>query len=129
MDEAQLNQLSNVVMDAAYAVHTQLGPGLLETAYKACLLCELEARGLRVEAEVGVPIIYREQKIAEIGYRMDLLVEDELVVEIKSIEAIAPVHHAQLLSYLRLADKKLGLLINFNVARLKDGISRRVNRL
>jgi GxxExxY protein len=129
MDEAALNTLSRQVLDAAFTVHTALGPGLLEAAYKACLLAELRARGHFVETEVPVPVVYRGEKLADVGYRIDLLVERELVIEIKALEAVAPVHHAQLVSYLRLSNKRLGLLINFNVVSLRDGISRRVNRL
>jgi GxxExxY protein len=129
MDEAALNTLATRVLDAAFAVHRQLGPGLLEAAYKACLLHELRLAGLAVEAEVPVPVVYRGEKLAEVGYRIDLLVERELIIEIKTLEAVAPVHHAQLLSYLKLSHRRLGLLINFNVPMLKDGIWRRVNRL
>lgn len=129
MDEAALNALSKRVLDAAFAVHTQLGPGLLESAYTACLVFELGQADLLVQTEIPVPIVYRGQKLAEIGYRMDLLVERELVIEVKSVEAIAPLHEAQLVSYLKLSNKRLGLLINFNVPFLKDGIRRRVNRL
>lgn len=129
MDEAALNALSKHVLDAAFAVHTQLGPGLLESAYTACLVFELRQADLLVQTEIPVPIVYRGQKLAEIGYRMDLLVERELVIEVKSVEAIAPLHEAQLVSYLKLSNKRLGLLINFNVPFLKDGIRRRVNRL
>ena len=129
MDEAALNGLATRVLDAAFAVHRQLGPGLLEAAYKACLVHEIRLAGLTVEVEVPVPVIYRGEKLAEIGYRIDLLVESEIVIEIKSLEAIAPVHQAQLLSYLKLSNRRLGLLINFNTQMLKDGIWRRVNRL
>ncbi len=129
MDEASLNALSKQVLDAAFTVHTTLGPGLLESAYAACLLFELRRAGLRVETEVPVPIVYCEQKLAEVGYRMDFLVEGELIVELKAVEAIAPLHEAQLVSYLKLSNKRLGLLINFNVPYLRDGIRRRVNML
>lgn len=127
MTEAELNQLTSRVLDAAYAVHSALGPGLLESAYKACLQFELEKRGLKVAAEVPVPVVYAGQKLADVGYRIDLLVEDHVVIEIKALEAIAPVHKAQLLSYLRLAKKRVGLLLNFNVEHLRDGITRRIN--
>ena len=129
MDKAALDAIATRVFEAAFAVHSELGPGMLERAYKACLLHELQTRGLFVQAEVTVPVVYQRIKLAEIGYRIDLLVEREIIVEIKSVETVAPVHHAQLLSYLKLADKRLGLLINFNVASLRDGISRRANRL
>ncbi len=107
----------------------ECGVGLLEAAYKACFVFELRSRGLFVEIEVPVPVVYRGERLAEVGYRIDILVERELVIEIKALEAIAPVHRAQLVSYLKLANKKLVLLINFNVPMLRDGISRRVNRL
>ena len=129
MTREDLNNLASRVFDAAFAVHTLLGPGLLESAYKACLQHELSLRDLRCEQEVPVPVVYKGKKLGEVGYRIDLLVEGELIVEIKALEAIAPVHHAQLLSYLKMADKRLGLLINFNVASLRDGISRRANKL
>jgi GxxExxY protein len=124
-----LNGLSRQVMDAAFAVHKELGPGLLESTYVACLRFELEARGLRVETEVACPVVYKGKKLAEIGYRMDLLVEGELVIEVKAVEAVAAVHRAQLLSYLRHSGKRLGLLMNFHSMLLKDGIDRLVNRL
>ncbi len=127
MTREQLEALSRRVLDAAFAVHTELGPGLLESAYTACLTAELRSRGVYVAAEVPVPLIYHGQQLAEVGYRMDLLVEGELVVEIKAREDIAEVHVAQLVSYLKLAGKRLGLLLNFNSVRLKDGIYRRVN--
>lgn len=129
MTEAQLNELSKQVLDAAFAVHNELGPGLLESSYQACLLYELHKRGLNVEAQVPVPLVYDGQQLLNVGYRIDILVERELVIEVKSVEAIAPVHRAQLLSYLRLSGRRLGLLLNFNVELLRDGIIRRVNRL
>lgn len=129
MEEAALNALSNQVLDAAYTVHSALGAGLLEAAYKACFAFELRSRGLFVEIEVPVPVVYKGEKLAEVGYRIDLLVERELVIEIKAVEAIAPVHQAQLVSYLKLSGRRLGLLINFNVPMLREGIYRRVNKL
>jgi GxxExxY protein len=128
MDAEVLNQRSKVVLDAAFAVHSELGPGLLESTYKACLAYELSKRGVRALAEVPVPVVYDGRKLADVGYRVDLLVENELIVEV-SVEAVAPVHTAQLLSYLRLSKRQLGLLLNFNVVHLRDGIYRRVNRL
>jgi GxxExxY protein len=124
-----LNALSKQVLDAAFAVHTELGPGLLESTYVACLKYELEARGLRVQAEVPCPVVYKGNKLAEIGYRIDLLVEGQLVIEVKAVEVIAAVHRAQLLSYLRHSGIRLGLLLNFHAVLLKDGIVRQVNRL
>src|SRR5438034_11183474 len=118
-------QVSHAVITAAMRVHTELGPGLLESAYTACLQYELNDTGFRSAAQVGLPVIYRGVKL-ELGYRMDLLQED-LVVVIKSADAISLVHQAQILSYLKLSVKSLGLLINFNVVHLKDGIRRFVN--
>lgn len=129
MTEQTLNELSKQVLDAAFAVHNELGPGLLESSYQACLMYELQKRGFSVEAQVPVPLIYNGQQLVDVGYRIDILVENELVIEIKSVEAIAPVHRAQLVSYLKLSGRRLGLLLNFNVEQLRDGIVRRVNRL
>jgi GxxExxY protein len=123
---ARINQVSGTVVNAAMRVHSLLGPGLLESAYDACLAQELRRRGFRVETQVGLPVIYDGEKL-ELGYRIDLLVENLVVVEVKCVEAIHPVHEAQLLSYLRLSGKHVGLLINFYVAHLKDGIKRMVD--
>ena len=119
-------QVSHAVITAAMKVHTELGPGLLESTYAACLQYELMQAGFRSAAQVGLPVVYRQVKL-ELGYRMDHLVEDLVVVEVKSVDAISPVHQAQILSYLRLSGKSIGLLINFNVVHLKDGIKRFVN--
>jgi len=119
-------QVSHAIISAAMKVHTELGPGLLGSTYTACLQFELAQVGFRSAAQVGLPVIYRGVKL-ELGYRIDLLVEDLVVLEIKSVEAIAPIHQAQILSYLKLSGKSLGLLINFNVVHLKDGIKRFVN--
>ena len=124
----ELNQISGQIVDAAMKVHTALGPGLLESAYEACLLFELHKRGLKAVSQVQLPIVYESVKI-DAGYRIDLLVEDAVVVELKSVEEVVPIHKAQLLSYLKLSGKKLGLLINFNTVHLKDGITRMVNNL
>jgi GxxExxY protein len=129
VSEAELNALSKRVLDAAFAVHTALGPGLLESTYTACLKYELEKPGLEVRAEVPVPIVYDGHKLMDVGYRIDLLVNGELVIEVKALEAIAPVHHAQLLSYLKHSKRRLGLLLNFNVEHMRDGITRKVSRL
>ena len=107
-------------------VHSVLGPGLLESAYQACLLHELRKQGLRVASQVGLPVIYEGEKI-DLGYRIDLVVESLVIVEIKCVEAIHPVHQAQLLSYMRLSSRSVGLLINFHVAHLRDGIKRMVD--
>jgi len=118
--------LSGQVIDAAIAVHSALGPGLLESAYVACLAYELRERGLNVLTQVPLPVVYRGIRM-ELGYRMDVLVEDTLVVEVKAVTKVAAVHQAQLLSYLRLSGHRVGLLINFHVPRLKDGIRRMLN--
>ena len=117
------NQVAKQIVDAAYRVHMSLGPGLLESAYEAVLAFELENRGLRVVRQQAVSIVYQGTRI-EMGFRADLIVADLVIVEIKSVEAVAPVHKKQLLTHLRLADKRLGLLINFNVALIKEGITR-----
>ncbi len=129
MSADELNLLSKRVLDAAFAVHSELGPGLLESTYKACLLHELHSRGVEVRAEVPCPVVYRGEKLVEVGYRIDLLVANELIVEIKAVEAFAPVHRAQLLSYLKLSQRRLGLLLNFNTLHLREGIIRMVNGL
>lgn len=119
----EINQITHEILDSAYKVHTSLGPGLLESAYKACLAYELRKKGLKVEEEKPIPLIYEEVKL-DCGYRLDLLVEDAVVVELKTVDAFTDVHFAQILTYLRFAEKKVGLLINFNVKSLKDGIKR-----
>ena len=121
----ELNDISYKIIGCAYTVHSELGPGLLESTYETCLEYELLERGLKVERQKSLPVIYKDVKLTA-GYRIDLLVEDKVIVEIKSCEAVAPIHEAQLLTYLKLANKKLGLLINFNVKDLKQGIIRRV---
>ena len=128
MTEAELNALSKQVLNAAFDVHKVLGPGLLEAAYSSCFAYELSRPNLHFEREVPVPLVYAGKKLADVGYRMDYLVERHLIVELKAVDAIAPVHEAQLVSYLRLSGHRLGLLINFNVALLRDGIRRRVNQ-
>lgn len=122
------NEIARQIVDAAYKIHTTLGPGLLESAYEAMLTYELEQRGLRVVCQRPVPLVYEGVHL-EVGYRADMIIEDAVIVEIKSVEATAPVHYKQLLTYLRLADKRLGLLINFGAPLIKDGIRRVVNRL
>ncbi len=118
-----LNELSYKIIGCAFKVHSTLGPGLLESTYQTCLEYELLSEGLKVEREKVLPVIYREIKL-EAGYRIDLLVEDELIIELKSVDAIAPIHEAQVMTYLKLAGKKLGLLLNFNVVDMKKGINR-----
>ncbi len=121
-----VQEISHAVITAAIRVHSELGPGLLESTYTACLQHELKKAGLRSDAQVGLPVVYDGVKL-DLGYRIDLLVEDLVIVELKSVDAIAPVHQAQIISYLKLSGRSLGLLINFNVAHLKDGIKRFVN--
>ena len=120
------NEVSHAVITAAMRVHTELGPGLLESTYTACLQHQLCEAGVRSANQVGLPVVYHGVKL-ELGYRMDLVVEGLVIVEIKSVDAVSPVHQAQLLSYLMLSGKSIGLLINFNVVHLKDGIRRFVN--
>ena len=124
----ELNEISGQVVDAAMKVHSSLGPGLLENAYEACLEYELQKRGMQAERQVALPVVYDGVRI-ELGYRLDLLVENEIIVELKAVERLTRIHEAQLLSYLKLSNKKIGLLINFSVLRLKDGIKRMVNNL
>ena len=122
-----INQLSSQIIKAAITVHKELGPGLLEAVYQSCLLIELSDMGVSTQSEVQLPIVYKGKNVNELGFRLDLLVEDRVIVELKSVANIEPVHKKQLLTYLRLADKPLGLLINFNEVLLKDGITRVVN--
>ena len=122
------NEIAAVIVDAAFKIHKTLGPGLLESVYQATLEYELQKRGLRVVREVGLPVYYESIKL-ELGFRVDLIADDKIIIEIKSVDALASVHKKQLLTYLRLMDLRLGLLINFNVELIKDGIQRVVNRL
>jgi len=123
-----LNDISGQIVDAAMHVHLRLGPGLLESVYARILAHELERRGLSVEGEVPVPVIYDDIRFEE-GFRADLIVEKSIIVELKSVETLAPVHGKQLLTYLKLMDYRLGLLINFGAPLLKDGIKRIANNL
>jgi GxxExxY protein len=125
-ERERLNKITERIIGAAIRVHRTLGPGLLESAYVTCLAYELKRAGFEVEEQKPLPLVYEEVKL-ECGYRIDLMVEHSVVVEVKSVEALAPVHEAQTLTYLRLSGCKLGLLINFNVAVLKDGIRRFIN--
>lgn len=120
------NEISNKIIGAAIQVHTALGPGLLESAYQECLYYVLQKEGLKVEKEKPMPLIFEEVKL-DCGYRIDLLVESKVVIEVKSVEALNDVHLAQVLTYLKLGNYKLGLLMNFNVALLKQGIKRVAN--
>ena len=128
MDHKKINEVSGCVVDAAMKVHTALGPGLLESAYEACLVYELRKRNRKAFSQVGLPVMYEDVKL-DVGYRIDVLVDNMVIVELKAIEKILPLHEAQLLSYLKLSGKKVGLLINFNVKYLKQGIRRMVNNL
>jgi GxxExxY protein len=122
------NEIATIIVDAAFKIHKALGPGLLESVYQAILSFELQKRGLLVAQQVALPVYYEAVKL-ELGFRVDLLVGNKVVVEIKSVEALAPVHRKQLQTYLCLMDLRLGLLINFNVGLIKDGIQRVVNGL
>ena len=123
----EINQLSSKIIQGAIAVHKELGPGLLESVYQSCILIELENMCIKAQSQVALPIVYRGQKLDGQGFRLDLLVGDTVVVELKSVKKVEAVHKKQLLTYLRLADKPLGLLINFNEPLLKDGITRKIN--
>lgn len=120
------NEIATEILDAAFKIHRSIGPGLLESAYKECLFYELKKTSLWVQKEVALPLVYEEVKL-DCGYRADLLVENSVIVELKSVEALTDIHLAQTLTYLRLANCKLGLLINFNSQYLKDGIKRIIN--
>ena len=122
------NEIAKIIVDAAYQIHVRLGPGLLESVYETVLAYELKKRGLNVVRQVPVPVIYDDLEFEE-GFRADLIVEDRVIIELKSVESIQPVHKKQLLTYLRLTDRRLGLLINFGEALIKDGISRIANGL
>ena len=118
-------QLTEAIIAAAIEVHREIGPGLLESAYRRCLCRELSLRGIEFQCEVALPIQYKGMKL-DAGYRIDILVADKVVVELKSVEKVLPVHEAQLLTYVKLSGKRVGLLIKFNVALLKNGLVRRV---
>jgi GxxExxY protein len=122
------NEISAIIVDAAYHIHRALGPGLLESAYRQVMTYELRQRGLDVQTEVPIPVVWKDVRL-EIGFRADLIVAGLIIVEIKSVESIAPVFKKQLLTYLRLADKRLGLLINFGAELIKNGIVRTANGL
>jgi GxxExxY protein len=122
------NTIAAEIVDATFRIHTTLGPGLFESVYQAALIYELQKRGLRTVTQQPIPVVYETIRL-DTGFRADLVVEDKVIVEIKSVEQIAPIHKKQLLTYLRLADKRLGLLINFQVVLIKNGITRVVNGL
>ncbi|KAF0152433.1 MAG: hypothetical protein FD143_1071 [Ignavibacteria bacterium] len=125
MKNEELNKISAVVLDSSISVHKELGPGLLESVYEICLFKELKSRGTFVERQVSIPVIFKGEKL-EADFRIDLLVENEIIIELKAAEILLPVHDAQLLTYMKLSEKKLGFLINFNVPKLVDGFKRKV---
>lgn len=122
-----INDVTGQIIDSAMKVHTALGPGLLESAYEACLAFELRDRGLTVVRQAECPVVYRDVTM-DVAYRLDLLVDDQVIVELKSVEKMIPLYEAQVLSYLKLSERTVGLLMNFNVPRLRDGIRRLVNK-
>lgn len=122
------DQISKIILDISFDMHTKLGPGLFESVYEEILIYELEDYGLDVKRQQGIPVTWNELKM-EVGFRADIIVENKVIIEIKSIEALAPIHYKQLTTYLRITGLKLGLLINFNEYLLKDGIKRIVNKL
>jgi GxxExxY protein len=122
------NELSEIIIGCAIEVHRELGPGLLESTYETCLVYELRQKGIHVTHQQALPLVYKDVKL-EAGYRIDLLVENKVIIEVKSVDALADIHMAQVLTYLKLKEIKLGLLINFNNVLLKDGIRRVVNNL
>jgi GxxExxY protein len=124
-NEYSLNSISGAIVDCSIRVHRELGPGLLESVYEVCLMKELISEGLTVRRQVALPVFYKGENIG-LDFKIDLLVEDEVIVELKTVDSILPVHEAQLLTYLKLSEKRLGLLINFNVKLLKDGIKRMI---
>jgi GxxExxY protein len=125
---SNINEISGEIVDTAYHIHTKLGPGLLESVYEIILAKELQNRGLKIERQKPIPIVFEGLKFEE-AFRADLIVEDQIIVELKSVETLAPVHSKQLLTYLRLLDFRLGLLLNFGALVMKDGIIRIVNKL
>lgn len=122
----EINDLTQIILDCSYRVHSALGPGLLESAYEECLFYELNLNGLKVEKQKSLPLVYKDIKL-DVGYRLDLLVENQVIVEIKAVEYLNEVHTAQVLTYLKLSECKIGLLLNFNVKSLKNGIKRLIN--
>ena len=122
----EINDLTQIILDCSYRVHSTLGPGLLESAYEECLFYELNLNGLKLEKQKSLPLVYKDIKL-DVGYRLDLLVENQVIVEIKAVENLNEVHTAQVLTYLKLSECKIGLLLNFNVKSLKYGIKRLIN--
>ena len=128
MDTGNLNEVSKEIIGAAIEVHKTIGPGLLESAYEACMCHELMLRKIKFKAQLPIPVIYKQERL-DCGYRLDLLVEDSVIVELKACERIESIHKAQLMTYLKLMDRQLGLIMNFNVPLMRDGIQRVVNDL
>ena len=128
MERSRYEELATIILDSAITVHREMGPGLLEAVYQYCLVRELELRNVTVETLVTVPLVYKGHALKK-EYIVDVLVEGEIIIELKAVEGLLPVHEAQLISYLKLADKRLGFLINFNVPLLKNGLRRFVNKL
>ena len=126
MTNEQLNDLSKTILDSCITVHKEMGPGLLESIYELCLIRELEQRGIEATTQVSIPLLYKGAELSK-DFRIDILVENEIVLEIKSVEVLLPVHEAQIISYLKLSGKKLGFLVNFNVSLLKNGFKRFVH--
>lgn len=126
MDKEKLNHLSKEILAAAIAVHKEMGPGLLESVYELCLLKELQLRGIKAENQILIPLFYKGEQLNK-DFRIDILVENEIVIELKAVDMLLPVHDTQIISYLKLTNKKLGFLINFNVSLLKEGFNRFVN--
>lgn len=126
MNKADLDNIGTKIVDAAYSVHKELGPGLLESVYEFCLIEELKSRNLTVISQMRLPIIYKGKALNK-EFIIDLLVDNEIIIELKAVEIVLPVHEVQLLTYMKLSDKKLGYLINFNVPKIKDGIKRKIN--
>ena len=122
------NEIAKIIVNTAYNIHVELGPGLLESVYEAIMCVELKNQGLKVESQKAIPVYWNEMKM-NIGFRADIIVEDKVIIELKSVENLAPVHPKQLLTYLKITELKLGLLINFNESLIKDGITRIVNNL
>jgi GxxExxY protein len=121
-----IDEIASVIVDCAFKVHTKLGPGLLESAYEACLSHELKKRGLKVDRQLPQPVYY-DDIIIDVGYRLDLLINDSVIIELKAVETVLPIHQAQLMTYLKLSGKTLGFLINFNNVLIKNGIKRIAN--
>ena len=126
MNREELNTLSKQIVDASLSVHKEMGPGLLESVYEYCLLKELELRNINASSQVIIPLYYKRELLSKI-FKIDILVENEIVIELKAVDTILPVHEAQIISYLKLADKRLGFLLNFNVNLMKKGVKRFVN--